>query len=69
MVFSEDFLLRTEFHLNLSKRVQLEIYLRPVTKHDSHGVDFHETHVPRQRLQRTSVQISEKMGTQICYGF
>jgi hypothetical protein len=45
MVFGGGFVLRTEFHLNLSKRVQLEIYLRPLIKCDSYGVDFRETHV------------------------
>jgi len=32
MVFGGDFVLRTEFHLNLSKRVELETYLRPLMK-------------------------------------
>jgi hypothetical protein len=48
MVFGGYFLLRTEFHINLSKRVQLEMYLRPLIKYDSHGVDFHETNFARQ---------------------
>lgn len=49
-MFGGDVLLRTEFHLNLSKRIQLEIYLRLLMKYDSQGFDFHETHVARQSL-------------------
>jgi hypothetical protein len=50
VLFGGDFLLRTKFHFSLSKRVQLEIYLRPLINYDSHGVDFHETNIARQSL-------------------
>jgi hypothetical protein len=67
MVFGGDFVLRTEFHLNLSKRVELEMYLRPVIKYDSHGVDFHETLVARQNSVKNFFADIKQMGTQVCY--